>query len=157
MSNTQWCTPVTLFKLLDDVHCDDGAFSVDASMIKQILTEDLMQLLNSQPPELPCLTREEPLIESSVLNYGLGITIGEAISSQCFPQIERAIKTAIIRFEPRIDSQTLTVSVASLGTPAHSMSQLTLTITAQILFYPQNITLHLAGTYDTASAKAWFE
>jgi len=153
MSQTQWSTPVTLFKLVDD----EQGFSVDPSLLKRIITEELTQLLNSQPSGLPSRFQGDPLLESSVLHYGLGITIGEAISSQHFPQIERAIKTAIIRFEPRIDSQTLTVSIIPLSMRTHSISQLTLRITAQVLFYPQNITLCLAGTYDATSARAWFE
>ncbi|MBT0729777.1 type VI secretion system baseplate subunit TssE [Rosenbergiella nectarea] len=157
MRNKRWGTPVTLHKLLDDTPLQEDTFSLDASTIKRFITEDLSQLLNSQPTEIPIHYQGGPLIEASVLNYGLGVTIGDAISSQHYQKVERAIKTTIIRFEPRIDPHTLTVTVLPISARTQSVSQLSLSISAQLLSYPENLSLTLAGTYDTATATTWFE
>ncbi|WP_241645351.1 type VI secretion system baseplate subunit TssE [Rosenbergiella metrosideri] len=157
MKDRCWGTPVTLQKLLDDSPLQEEIFSLDASMIKRFITEDLSQLLNTQPTEIASQLNGGSLIDNSVLNYGLGIVIGDAITSQHYHKVEEAIKRAITRFEPRIDPHTLIVTVLPITTRTQSISQLSLNITAEIRFYPQNLALTLAGTYDTVTTRTWFE
>lgn len=157
MRSKGWGTPVTLHKLMDDDPLQDDTFSLDASTIKRFITEDLSQLLNSQPTEIASHLNGGDLVEDSVLNYGLGITIGDAISSQHYHNVERAIKATITRFEPRIDPRTLIVTVLPVSTRTQSISQLSLSITAQLFCYPENLILTLTGTYDTATARTRFE
>ena len=157
MKHKCWGTPVTLQKLLNDSPFEEETFSLDGSSIKRFITEDLRQLLNSQPTEIASYLDGGTLIEESVLNYGLGLTLGEAISSQHYPNVARAIKCTITRFEPRIDPHTLIVTVVPIATRSQSISQLRLSITAQLLSFPQNLALTLAGTYDTVTAKTLFE
>ena len=157
MDFKQYGTPITLYKLLDDTPELDETLTTEVSTLKQVVTEDLSQLLNTQPTEILSDCQDESLIESSVLNYGLGITIGESISSSHYPKVEAAIRATIIRFEPRIDPHHLTVTVLPVMTRSQSISQLSLSISAKLLSYPENIPLNLAGTYDIGTAKAIFK
>ncbi len=50
-------------------------------------------------------------VQTSVLNYGVPDTTGTAVSATNTDQLERALREAIIRFEPRILPNTLRVTV----------------------------------------------
>ena len=157
MENKYWGTPATLQKLLDDFPQQEDSFSLDTLTLKRFITEDLSQLLNSQPTEIFSPVEVGTLLEESVLNYGLGISLGDAISSQHYPKVETAIKRTIARFEPRIDPHTLLVTVLPVVTQSQSISKLSLSITAELRAYPQNLALILSGTYDITTEKVWFE
>ncbi|MBT0722629.1 type VI secretion system baseplate subunit TssE [Rosenbergiella collisarenosi] len=149
-------TPVTLYKLLDDDPHQDETFATDPLTIKHLVTQDLSQLLNSQPTQRLAADQADPLVAASVVNYGLGITIGESMSSADYPDVESAIRWAIIRFEPRIDPHHLTVKVLPIMTRSQTVSQLSISISAKLLAYPEAMALNLAGTYDLGTAKAMF-
>ncbi|MBT0728022.1 GPW/gp25 family protein [Rosenbergiella australiborealis] len=156
MSLTSYGTPITLYKLLDDTPDHDEIFATDPATIKRLVTQDLSQLLNSQPTQRLTYGQADALVEASVLNYGLGLTIGEAMSSADYPNIEVAIRQAIVRFEPRIDPHHLVVKVLPIITRSQTVSQLSISISAKLLAYSDIITLNLAGTYDIGMAKANF-
>ena len=157
MGNKYWGTPTTLQKLLDDFPQQEDSFSLDTLTLKRFITEDLSQLLNSQPTEIFSPVEGGTLLEESVLNYGLGISLGDAISSQHYPKVETAIKRTIARFEPRIDPHTLLVTVLPVVTQSQSISKLSLSITAELRYYTQNLALTLSGTYDITTEKVCFE
>jgi type VI secretion system protein ImpF len=53
-----------------------------------------------------------PEVRNSVLNYGLPDLTGQSLVGMEPARLERIVREAIIRFEPRINSRTLKVTVS---------------------------------------------
>lgn len=78
------------------------------SQLRQAVLRDLGWLFNAtQPmgsaPELP------PILANSVLNYGLPALSGQLVSRVDVSMLERSIRQAILRFEPRLLPESLKV------------------------------------------------
>jgi type VI secretion system lysozyme-like protein len=66
---------------------------------------------------------EDSHLSRCVLNYGLPSLAGSRIDSASIPQIASEIEQALIRFEPRLESQSISVRVSSqdMGPPGTLM------------------------------------
>lgn len=78
------------------------------TQLRQAVLRDLSWLFNATQPlgashELP------PVIGESVLNYGLPALSGQLVSKVDVSLLERTIRQAILRFEPRLLPDTLKV------------------------------------------------
>jgi type VI secretion system protein ImpF len=81
---------------------------MNKAQIRDAVLRDLSWLLNSVQP----LGKEGllfPQAADSVLNYGLPAMSGQMASRVDVSQLERAIKQAILRFEPRVMEDSLEV------------------------------------------------
>ena len=104
--------PALLDRLTDDaphdrVEAEDHRV-MSKTQLRQAVLRDLGWLFNAVQP----LTREAetyPALIDSVLNFGLPALSGQLASKIDVSVLERAIKTAILRFEPRILHDTLEV------------------------------------------------
>jgi len=76
--------------------------------LREAVLRDLSWLLNSVQP-LGKLAERYPAAADSVLNYGLPSISGQLASRIDVSQLERNIRDAMIRFEPRILADTLEV------------------------------------------------
>lgn len=102
--------------LLDRLTDDDPSNTRDAderrvlnkTQLRQAVLRDLGWLLNAVQP-LGSQADEAPYAADSVLNYGLPPMSGQLASKVDVQDIEASIKRAILRFEPRILEQSLTV------------------------------------------------
>ena len=99
--------------LLDRLRNDPPEGDADARvMTKQELRaavlRDLSWLLNSVQP-LSSVAERYPIAADSVLNYGLPPISGQLASRIDVGQLERHIRDAMLRFEPRILADTLEV------------------------------------------------
>jgi type VI secretion system protein ImpF len=79
--------------------------------LKAALLRDLAWLLNTGRLETLEDLEQYPEVRRSVLNYGIPDLTGLAIAGADTAAIERALREAIALFEPRIEAQTLRVSV----------------------------------------------
>ena len=102
--------------LLDRLTDDDPGNTRDAderrvlnkTQLRQAVLRDLGWLLNAVQP-LGSQADGAPYAADSVLNYGLPPMSGQLASKVDVQDIEASIKRAILRFEPRILEQSLTV------------------------------------------------
>lgn len=102
--------------LLDRLTDDDPGNTRDAderrvlnkAQLRQAVLRDLGWLLNSVQP-LGSQADGAPYAADSVLNYGLPPMSGQLASKVDVQDIEASIRRAILRFEPRILEQSLTV------------------------------------------------
>ncbi|MGE5451967.1 MAG: type VI secretion system baseplate subunit TssE [Acidobacteriota bacterium] len=102
--------------LLDRLTDDDPGNTRDAderrvlnkAQLRQAVLRDLGWLLNAVQP-LGAQADGAPYAADSVLNYGLPPMSGQLASKVDVQDIEASIKRAILRFEPRILEQSLTV------------------------------------------------
>jgi type VI secretion system protein ImpF len=78
------------------------------TQLRQAVLRDLAALFNSVQP-LGAEADRHPLLAASVLNFGLPALSGELASKLDVGVLEKAIRDAIVRFEPRILADTLEI------------------------------------------------
>jgi len=81
--------------------------------LRESLKRDLAWLLNTGNLSDVQDLSEYPLVEASVLNYGMPDFTGTMASSADITDIERRLRHAIITFEPRILKNSLRVNVVT--------------------------------------------
>ncbi|MDH4020670.1 MAG: type VI secretion system baseplate subunit TssE [Xanthomonadales bacterium] len=87
--------------------------SMSQSEFKHAVIRDLGWLLNSVALNV-CVDLERfPEVKRSVLNYGLPDLSGHTSSTVDVRSVEKAIRTAILQFEPRVMRNSLKVKVHS--------------------------------------------
>lgn len=92
---------------LSSVESDDTRV-MNKSQIRDAVLRDLSWLLNSVQ-SLGKLAEQYPQAGDSVLNYGLPAMSGQLASRVDVGVLERTIKNAILRFEPRVMEDSLEV------------------------------------------------
>jgi type VI secretion system protein ImpF len=105
--------PVLLDRLTDNAphsHVEaDDARVMNKAQIREAVLRDLSWLLNSVQPLGKELAALYPQAADSVLNYGLPAMSGQLASKVDVSLLERTIKQAILRFEPRVMEDSLEV------------------------------------------------
>jgi type VI secretion system protein ImpF len=104
--------PALLDRLTDDnpderKEAESGRV-MSKTQLRQSVLRDLGALLNTVQP-LGAEADAYPLLAESVLNFGLPALSGQLASKLDVSVLERAIRQAVVRFEPRILPDTLQV------------------------------------------------
>jgi type VI secretion system protein ImpF len=106
--------PALLDRLTDDQpdtrHEPLEARVLSKRRLRQSVLRDLAWLFNSTRFETAGELEHAPLVRSSVVNYGLPALSGKGVSSLDSTDLTRAIREAILNFEPRILPGTLRVT-----------------------------------------------
>jgi type VI secretion system protein ImpF len=114
---------------------------VSLAKLRDSVLRDLAWLLNAVHLSSTQDLSEYPAVERSVLNFGLpgfaGRTVGEIDPSQ----IERAVKEALLRYEPRLNANTLKVNLVKQSLRENSHNVVALVIEAEL--WAQPIPLHM--------------
>jgi type VI secretion system protein ImpF len=92
---------------LSKVEADDSR-AMSKSQIREAVLRDLAWLLNAVQP-LGKTAAAYPQVLDSVLNFGLPAMSGQLASRVDVSLLERTIKNAILRFEPRVMEDSLHV------------------------------------------------
>ena len=104
--------PALLDRLTDDARGDtsepDEQRVMSKAQLRQAVLRDLSALFNAVQP-LGAGADGDPMLMGSVLNYGLPPLSGQLASRLDVNVLERVIREAIVRFEPRILPDTLQV------------------------------------------------
>ena len=104
--------PALLDRLTDDArgesHEADDHRVMSKAQLRQAVLRDLGALFNAVQP-LGSVADAYPLLAGSVLNYGLPPLSGQLASKLDVSVLERAIREAIVRYEPRILPDTLQI------------------------------------------------
>jgi len=79
--------------------------------LRQAVLRDLAWLLNTGHLETTDELEDYPYVRDSVLNYGMPDITGISASSADTVALERFVKDAIVKFEPRISPDSLHVSI----------------------------------------------
>lgn len=99
---------LTDFNPQSQVEADDTRM-MNKSQIREAVLRDLSWLLNSVQPLSKDTATQYPQAADSVLNYGLPAMSGQLASRIDVGLLERTIKQAILRFEPRVMEDSLEV------------------------------------------------
>jgi type VI secretion system protein ImpF len=104
--------PALLDRLTDDARGErtelDDHRVMSKAQLRAAVLRDLAALFNAVQP-LGKTADAYPLLADSVLNYGLPALSGQLASKLDVHVLERAIREAIVRYEPRIQAETLQV------------------------------------------------
>jgi type VI secretion system protein ImpF len=149
--------PALLDRLTDDAPTErsegDESRVMNKAQLRRAVLRDLAWLFNAVQPLSPAQARADPVLASSVLNYGLPPMSGRQISRLDVHQLRRDIRSAIERFEPRILRETLEVR-ALRGKPlleAHNLIEFE--ISGHLWGQPMPIELLLRTAVDLESGQ----
>ncbi|MDQ2779485.1 MAG: type VI secretion system baseplate subunit TssE [Pseudomonadota bacterium] len=110
--------PALLDRLTDEAphqrHEADDRRVMSKTQLRKAVLRDLSWLFNASQQRADWTT-EHPQLAGTVLNFGLPPLSGQRVSKLDVTQLERAIRRAIIDFEPRILADTLTVRALETG------------------------------------------
>ncbi len=95
------------------VEADDTRV-MNRAQIREAILRDLSWLLNAVKP-MPQMAERYPHADDSVLNYGLPPMSGHLASRIDVQLLERTIKQAIVRFEPRVMADSLEVKAVEMS------------------------------------------
>jgi type VI secretion system protein ImpF len=88
--------------------------------MRESVLRDLAWLFNATQLEAVETLAKEPYVRRSVLNFGLPAMSGKAVSSLDVTDLTRAVREAILTFEPRILPHTLEIkTLLDAGTLDH--------------------------------------
>jgi len=123
------------------------------AQLRASVLRDLSWLFNSTNLASTVDLSAHPLAAQSTLNYGLTALAGNAVAGLEFAEVEQILKDAILRFEPRILPQTLTVR----GIPAKDAmghhNILSLEITGELWAQPYPVQLLIKTDMDLESGE----
>jgi type VI secretion system protein ImpF len=118
--------PALLDRLTDDApgerrEADDHRV-MSKAQLRQAVLRDLGALFNAVQP-LGTAGDAYPGVAASVLNFGLPALSGQLASRLDVSVLERAIRQAIVRYEPRILAESLQVRAVEFEIRGHLWSQ----------------------------------
>ena len=152
--------PALLDRLIDDEPDrrveSDSARVMSKAALRQAVLRDLAYLLNAVQP-LGEAARRHPGVEGSVLNYGLPPLSGQLASKLDVGDLERAIRDAIVRFEPRILPDTLRVSARETSSVLDTHNVVEFEITGHLWAQPVPLEMLLRTQLDLEAGQVQIE
>lgn len=155
-SNRDRITPSLLDRLTDEAPDNPlarGGASMTLTELRRSVLRDLNWLFNT----IRFLKDEEseawPQVRNSVLNYGLPALSGVAASGIDLARLERALRQAILDFEPRILPKTISVKALLDRQSLDHHNTLSLQIEALLWAQPLPIELLLRTQLDLESGQ----
>lgn len=109
--------------------------------LRDSVLRDLSWLLNAVHLAATQDLSDYPLVERSVLNFGLPGFAGRTVGEIDPGQIERAMREALMRYEPRLNPNTLKVGLVKHSLNEDSHNVVALEIEAEL--WAQPLPLHL--------------
>jgi type VI secretion system protein ImpF len=155
-SNRDRINPSLLDRLTDEAPENAsarGGASVTLSELRRSVLRDLNWLFNTSQILRTEETESWPQVRNSVLNYGLPPLSGLTASGLDVPKLERALRQAILDFEPRIlpDSVSVKAKVDQASLDHHNV--ISLHIEALLWAQPLPIELLLRTQFDLESGQ----
>lgn len=141
--------------LLDRLTDDEPEQSVESrdrrvlslDKIRVCVLRDLQWLLNASNMDQVDDLEEYPQVQNSVLNYGIPDLTGLTASSVPVAELERRIRDAIWRFEPRILRHTLRVTARLYGNQSNN-NALVFEIAGEMWAQPLPLQLYMRTEVD---------
>jgi len=128
------------------------ATGISMKTYRSHVMRDLRWLLNSRCHPRNSLVHAYKQVASSTLNYGLQDMVG-SLESQIEPEdMALAVKTAIIRFEPRIIASSVVVSLVG-GIHAFNSDAFALEIQGDLWAMPVNEPLTLRSLWNGVAGR----
>ena len=123
------------------------------SRLRQAVLRDLAWLFNATRLEASTDLSAVPYVRRSVINYGLPALSGKAASSLDVSELERAIREAILDFEPRILPATLNVRALLVADQLDHHNVIGVEIRGQLWAQPVPLELLVRTEIDLETGK----
>nr|WP_303832764.1 type VI secretion system baseplate subunit TssE [Snodgrassella alvi] len=123
-------------------------YTVSASRLREIVQRDLMLLLNTTNLEDEIDVGKYPQVASSVVNYGVPPIAGQYMHERKWADIEKAIRRAILRFEPRLETSSLGVAPLMKDETKLNYNVLLFEIRGRILTEPYPTSFIVQSAFD---------
>lgn len=146
--------PTLLDRLLDDEpkkqhEAADNVFH-DGRRLRRLVQEDLTALLNCVNIERELCPVRHNEIAQTVVNYGISPLAGAPANQNNGRELERILRDAILRFEPRIIPQSLIVrGINNENEKPLRQGKMLLEIRGLIYWEPYPLDLCMSGEYDS--------
>jgi type VI secretion system protein ImpF len=149
--------PALLDRLRDD-HPDQKLEPKESriltkSQLREAVMRDLSWLLNATRPPARDGLVDYPDVERSVLNYGMPSFSGETASSLDVTDLEKAVREALLAFEPRIVDGTLRVEAIQQDSVLDWHNVISVKIEASIWAQPVPLELMLRTEVDLETGQ----
>lgn len=147
--------PTLFHRLMDDEPLKQkeapSAYAPTRREIRDLVQRDLVYLLNTGNQQDLIDVHRHPEVLRSTVNYGLPTLVGGYASEQRWEQIEQTIRLAILRFEPRILPDSLTVKPLVEGGERSNYNVLLFEISGLLHMepYPLEFTVQSAVDLET--------
>ena len=115
--------------------------------MRAAVLRDIASLLNTGHLETVEDLESYPEVRNSVLNFGMPDLTGLSIAGTDTAGIEKAVRDAIIKFEPRIAAKTVRVRVEK-DEASMNRNSMVFSITGQLWAEPTPVTLYLKTEVD---------
>lgn len=147
---------------LMDRLCDDAphertelaeVYTASRSRLREIVLRDLALLLNTTDLSDQIDAAQYPEAERSGLNYGVAPLAGGYLSEKKWADIERMIRRAIERYEPRLMQETLVVKPLLKEKASANYNVLTFEISGHIRVSPYPIEFTVQSTVDLENSR----
>jgi type VI secretion system protein ImpF len=125
---------------------------ISRAQLRAAVLRDLSWLFNTTNLSADSELAKYPLVAESTVNYGLTALSGHPVSTMDLGELERILKQAIERFEPRILPGTLSVR-ALPGDELGHHNLVSLEITGQLWSHPYPLELLLKTDMDLESGE----
>jgi type VI secretion system protein ImpF len=121
--------------------------------LRQAVLRDLAWLFNSTRLESGTSLAKAPYARRSVINFGLPALSGHPASSLDVTNLERAIRQAIVDFEPRIRPATLQVKALVQANPVDHHNVIGVEIRGELWAQPAPLELMVRTEIDLETGK----
>jgi type VI secretion system protein ImpF len=128
---------------------------INIHRLRDIIRRDLSWLLNSNSQDTLIDAEQYPNIATSVLNYGVQEVAGDFSTEIRAAEIRKAIKRAIILFEPRIKNGTL--EIIARKDKKSSQTIVEFDIRADMWAQPLPMELYLRSQVDLTTGQLHLE
>ena len=122
-------------------------YRISAEKMRERVIDEILELLNHTNRENEIDRDKYPQVLSSAMNFGLPARRFFSGPEETH-RTEDDIRTAILRFEPRVIPETLIVRILQPSPNRQQKGTLTVEISAMIYWHPQPLDLYLKGHYD---------
>jgi type VI secretion system protein ImpF len=158
-SNRDRINPSLLDRLTDEAPGAAGGrgSSTSLSELRRSVLRDLTWLFNTTQLFDAESAEAWPQVRNSVLNYGLPALAGSHASSLDIPRLERALRQAIVDFEPRILPDSVTVKAQLERESLDHHNVVSLEIAGLLWAQPVPIELLLRTQLDLESGQTQVE
>ncbi|AJY14688.1 type VI secretion system baseplate subunit TssE [Burkholderia dolosa] len=148
--------PSLLDRLQDDApharHESPAAYAPNGEGMRRIIRRDLASLLNATNLDGELDAGRYPQAAASVVNYGLPPLSGSYLSDRNWETVEKLVRTAIVRFEPRLLPESIAIRPVE-GREAVSYNRLTFEIRGLMQWSPYPLEFRIQSTFDIESNK----
>ena len=124
------------------------------SRLRQAVLRDLAWLFNATRLEADTDLSRAPAARRSVINFGLPALSGRSATSVDVAELERAIREAILDFEPRILRDTLEVKALVIASQLDHHNVIGVQIRGQLWAQPVPLELLVRTEIDLETGKA---